>query len=154
MNDEERKLANIINYYRLEKKLDSVKVSSNLTIVAQSHANDLNLYYKESNRCNLHSWSRNGNWKACCYTNNHEQAKCMWDKPRELSKYKGDGFEIAAFYSAGMTAVLALEMWKKSFAHNEVILQKGIWKKKNFKAMGIGINGNYACVWFGFDEDN
>jgi hypothetical protein len=78
----------------------------------------------------------------------------MWDKPRELSPYKGDGFEIAAFYSDGITAQMALDMWKESPSHHDVILQKGIWKTKSFKAMGIGIKGNYACVWFGFEPDS
>ncbi len=151
---EEVKLAKLINSYRISKRLDSVSVSANLNIVAQTHANDLHLYYKESNRCNMHSWSRNGNWKECCYTDNHKQAKCMWDKPRELSSYQGDGFEIAAFYSDGITAQMALDMWKKSPSHHDVILQKGIWKTKSFKAMGIGIKGNYACVWFGFEPDS
>jgi uncharacterized protein YkwD len=148
------KLAQLINSYRISKKLDSVNVSSNLNMVAQTHANDLHLYYKESNRCNMHSWSRNGKWKDCCYTDDHKQAKCMWDKPREISSYKGDGFEIAAYYSDGMTAERALELWKKSSSHHDVILQKGIWKNKSFKAMGIGIKGNYACVWFGFEPDS
>ena len=39
-----------------------------------------------SGQCNTHSWSANARWSACCYTRDHAQARCMWDKPREISR--------------------------------------------------------------------
>lgn len=77
----------------------------------------------------------------------------MWNKPREMTAYKGDGFEIATFYSAGMTPEIALDSWKKSKGHHEVIINKGIWKAMKWRAMGVSVYDNYAVVWFGTERD-
>ncbi len=83
----------------------------------------------------------------------------MWDKPRELTDYSGDGFEIAfAKYKSDnsdpkLTASEALEGWKKSSGHNMVIVNKGSFKKMNWEAMGVGIYRGYATVWFGSEKD-
>lgn len=152
---EEKKLHSLINLYRAENKLNSIKSSNKLNLVAQLHAANLQKYYKNSKRCNLHSWveEKGKPWKTCCYTDNHANAKCMWDKPLQIANYQGNGYEIAAFYSDSISADMALKMWIKSKGHNDVMLNKGIWKKINFKGIGIGINGNYAVVWFGEYED-
>ena len=83
----------------------------------------------------------------------------MWDKPRELTNYKGDGFEIAFFSTYKYTTPAAfakdiLEGWKKSPGHNNVIINKSIWKKVKWNAIGIGVYGEYADVWFGKEEDS
>lgn len=83
----------------------------------------------------------------------------MWDKPRELTNYQGDGFEISFFssYIYSSPAAFAkdiLDGWKKSPNHNNVIMNKNIWKKVNWQAIGIGIYGDYADVWFGKEEDS
>ena len=97
----------------------------------------------------MHSWSKKGKWEVCCYTDDHAKAQCMWNKPRELTRYKGNGYEIAA----GMgNAQDALDGWKHSVHHNNVIINKDIWKTK-WEAIGIGIYGNYAVVWFGHETD-
>ncbi|MFY8021933.1 MAG: CAP domain-containing protein [Bacteroidia bacterium] len=153
MSEEERVLAHILNEYRIKNHLDTISISPELNRVAQAHVNDLSQFYDNKKGCNLHSWSANGKWSSCCYTNDHKKAKCMWDKPREISAYQGDGFEIAAYSSEGITAKMALEIWKKSEAHHQLIIQKGIWEKRSFKAMGIGIKDNFACIWFGFEPD-
>jgi uncharacterized protein YkwD len=77
----------------------------------------------------------------------------MWEKPMQIAKYKGNGYEIAAYSSDSINAEMALNMWIQSKGHNDVMLNKGIWKKINFKGIGIGISGNYAVVWFGEYED-
>ena len=82
----------------------------------------------------------------------------MWDKPRELTNYKSDGFEISYFstYTFPTAAECANDIlagWMKSPRHNEIIINKGIWKAMNWKAIGIGIYGDYANVWFGAEED-
>ena len=150
----EQSLALKINTYRRQKKLPDVPLSRSLTHVAQLHARDLAQYYKQSKRCNMHSWSDNGRWTSCCYTSDHRKASCMWNKPRELTNYKGDGFEIA-FYSTRTYASPndfaedILKGWKGSKGHNQIIINGGIWKNVEWKAMGIGIYGEYAVVWFG-----
>lgn len=156
LSDEELKLYSIINDYRNSKGLYNIPISKSLTFVAQTHVRDLANNKPNQGNCNMHSWSNKGKWTACCYTGDHRKAKCMWDKPRELTKYDGDGFEI----SMGSTsknyranALEALLSWKGSKGHNEVIINKGIWKDSDWSAIGIGIYKNYAVVWFGTERD-
>jgi hypothetical protein len=103
--------------------------------------------------CNLHSWSDKGKWTNCCYTNDHAQAACMWNKPRDLSTYKGDGFEISYWQSDGANANSAISGWKKSTPHNNMMINRDIWKKVSWNACGVGLYGNYAVVWFGREVD-
>jgi uncharacterized protein YkwD len=149
INHEESELYRMINLYRKQKNLDPIPISSALTQVAQSHVKDLNQNYKQSEKCNPHSWSRNGKWTACCYTSDHKKASCMWDKPREIAGYESEGFEIAYWHSARATASDALAGWKKSSGHNPLLINTGIWKEVTWNAIGIGVDGQYATVWFG-----
>lgn len=150
---DEKKLYQLIMQYRKSKKLPSIPLSNALTQVAQTHAQDLakNNPNKKP-KCNMHSWSNSDQWSGCCYTNNHAKASCMWDKPRELTTYPGNGYEIAA-QSTILSPQEALNLWKKSTGHNNVIINKDIWKKVQWKSIGIGINGQYATVWFGKEDD-
>ena len=77
----------------------------------------------------------------------------MWSKPQEISQYKSAGFEIAAYFGNGATARGAIANWKKSAGHNEVMINQGSWKKMNWQAVGVGIEGNYAVIWFGAEQD-
>ncbi len=153
---EEKKLLSLINIYRGENKLKPIESSEKLNLVAQLHASNLQKHYKESNRCNLHSWveEKGKPWKTCCYTDNHSNAECMWEKPAQISNYKGNGYEIAAYSSDSITAEMALKLWIESNGHNNVMLNKGIWRKISFKGIGVGLCGNYAVVWFGEYSDN
>ncbi|GIV36643.1 MAG: hypothetical protein KatS3mg032_1022 [Cyclobacteriaceae bacterium] len=154
LTDEELKLYRLINEYRRLKGLPAIALSAKLSRVAALHARDLAENNPVNDLCNLHSWSDKGNWTPCCYTNDHQAAACMWNKPRELTGYTGDGFEIAYFHSGGATANAALESWKKSEGHHNVIINRGIWQRISWKAMGVGINQRYAVVWFGFEADS
>lgn len=150
----EVKLASLINEYRRTKKLPPIPVSSALSKVAKLHVVDLAENYSKGDRCNLHSWSKDSRWSSCCYTPDHKKASCMWDKPRELSSYKGDGYEIAFFSNFDYTteeefAADALEGWQSSRGHNEIIINSGRWKTADWKAMGVGIYKGYTVVWFG-----
>lgn len=155
----EVELYKLINEYRTQKGLPAIKLSASLSIVARTHAKDQTENFKEGKRCNMHSWSNKGSWTSCCYTPDHKKAKCMWDKPRELTNYPGDGFEISFFSTyphatAEDYAKEILEGWQKSRGHNDVIINKSIWKDMKWQAIGIGINGEYADVWFGAEEDS
>jgi uncharacterized protein YkwD len=148
-----------LNSYRAEHKLPPITLSRSLTRVAQLHSRDLaiNQPHKRSN-CNMHSWSRNGHWTACCYTSDHRRSACMWDKPRELTVYEGDGFEIAFHTtakhpSAQAYAEDAFSNWAKSRGHNEVIINRGTWRKISWKAAGVGYFEGYATIWFGMLDD-
>lgn len=154
INNEETKLYNLINKHRTANSLNQIPLSTSLTIVAQAHARDLHQNPTMINsRCNMHSWSNQGNWTACCYTSDHAQARCMWEKPRELSPYTGFGFEISYRNSENATAFKALKAWKKSDEHYSVIVNQESWKNSEWNALGIGIYGQYAVLWFGVEQD-
>ena len=154
ISQEEQKLYEKIMEYRAGKGLGLIPLSGSLTIVAQAHVKDLKNNNPTNNLCNMHSWSSNGSWSSCCYTSDHKQASCMWNKPKELTSYLGSGYEIAHGSSnARITAEDALNGWKNSSGHNAVIINQGIWTNKIWKAIGIGITDGYAVVWFGEDLD-
>jgi uncharacterized protein YkwD len=155
LSSEEKKLYDIIMEYRKENKLEPIPLSENLSYVAQTHAHDLMENYKfdVSNVCNPHSWSAKGKWSACCYTSDHKQSACMWAKPKELTGYPGNGYEILYYSTAGATAQEGLDGWKVSPAHNPLIINSGIWANAKWKAIGIGIYGTYGMVWFGDEPD-
>lgn len=154
----EVELYRLINEYRSQKGLPAIALSRSLCYVAKTHAMDQTANYKNGTRCNMHSWSKSTKWSSCCYTPDHKQAQCMWDKPRELTGYKGDGFEIS-FWSTYLYATPKaaaediLKGWKKSPGHNNLIINGSNWKKVEWQAIGIGIYGEYANVWFGAEVD-
>lgn len=152
MTTEEQTLYQLLNQYRAQYGLAAIPASPSLTLVAQTHAKDLDAN-PPSGSCNLHSWSNNGSWTGCCYTSDHAQAQCMWNKPSELTSYPGYGFEISA-YSSAMNAQNALNMWKSSSGHNAVMINQGTWANTTWKAVGVGIYRNYAVIWFGRETDS
>lgn len=158
LNKEEISLAKQINDYRARLNLPVIQLSASLSMVARQHVYDLSGNYHHGERCNLHSWSQSNHWSSCCYTSDHRRAACMWDKPRELTAYKGDGYEIA-FYSnydyngAGELASDALDGWKTSPGHHELIVNRGKWETASWKAMGVGVYNGYVVVWFGEQPD-
>jgi uncharacterized protein YkwD len=157
LSSEEQKLYELIQEYRASKKLKSIPLSGKLSLVAQTHARDLSENYKidfdNKNKCNPHSWSTKGKWSPCCYTNDHKQAQCMWDKPKEIADYKSPGYEIAYYNSIAATAKEGLDGWKTSPGHNPLLINDGMWSKVEWKAIGIGIYKEHAVVWFGQLED-
>ena len=77
----------------------------------------------------------------------------MWNKPSELTNYKGNGYEIVFIsknsYSDSFTiADDSLQGWQKSNGHNPVIINEGIWKNA-WNAIGLGIYEGFVAVWFG-----
>jgi len=157
LNKAEEALYRMITEYRRQKGLDSIPLSRNLTYVAKLHVQDLAENLPYNRRCNLHSWSDQGPWNPCCYTEDHEQAACMWEKPAEVSNYPGFGYEIAYWTNEQLNAVnfakKALAGWKRSVPHNIVMVNQGRWRDKPWKAIGIGVYKGYATVWFGEEED-
>jgi uncharacterized protein YkwD len=159
INENEMNLYNLVMQYRQQNGLPIIPLSPSLTYVAQTHCKDLVVNKPKTANCNLHSWSSNGSWSSCCYTADHKQATCMWNKPRELTNYKGNGYEIAfyiwssanAYYTA--TPEEALAGWKSSEGHNSVILNKSLWKSAHWNSIGIGIYRGYATIWFGEEKD-
>ena len=144
--------------YRKKKGLPFIPLSKSLTYVAKAHVIDLSMNRPFTKKCNMHSWSKNPNWTDCCYTPDHKKGSCMRNKPRELTIYTGNGYEIAFGFTneeyggRTVTAELALSGWKSSKGHNAVILNKSAWKSK-WNAVGIGMYRDFAVVWFGNEAD-
>jgi uncharacterized protein YkwD len=153
---EEKKLYDLMMDYRKSKGLEAIPISAKLTLVAQTHVRDLadNYEFDPDNKCNPHSWSKKGNWSACCYTSDHKKASCMWDKPKEIAGYSSAGYEIAYYSSRGASAAEGLEGWKKSTAHNPLIINDGMWNKAHWKGVGVGFYKSYGVVWFGEATDD
>lgn len=157
VSEKEAKLYYIINAYRESQGLQKLSFSKSLTIVARTHVSDSNTYTPENQRDsrgmqgNLHSWSNHGSWTPVVYTSDHEYAANMWSKPRELTSYTGNGYEISSWYSGSITPEDALELWKNSSGHNAVMTTQGNWS--DLKTMGVAIDGKYAHVWFGSAAD-
>lgn len=149
----EKELARLINEYRVSKGLAPLQISKSLTVIARTHVIDSNKYKPENGvdargvKCNLHSWSTNGSWSPVCYTSDHTYAQNMWDKPRELSSYTGNGYEISVMSTYNLTPHSALKAWQGSSGHNDVIIGAGYWA--NLTHIGVGIYDNYSHVWFG-----
>ena len=157
LSEKEAKLYYGINAYRESLGLPKLSLSKSLTTVARTHVADSNAHTPENQvdargiQGNLHSWSAYGSWTPVVYTSDHNYAAYMWSKPSELTSYPGSGFEISAWYSLTMTPDVALDSWKGSQGHNDVMTTQGMWS--DLKTMGVGIDGKYAHVWFGQDAD-
>jgi uncharacterized protein YkwD len=151
LGTEEKKLYDMIMEYRRTKGLPPIPLSAKLTQVAQTHTRDLSDHYTfdANNKCNPHSWSDKGTWTSCCYTPDHKEAACMWQKPKEIAGYEGNGFEIAFYSSAGATPKEGLDGWKASPGHNPLLINTGIWKDVKWNAIGISLYKSYGLVWFG-----
>ena len=157
VSEKEAKLYYIINAYRESQGLSKLSFSKSLTIVARTHVSDSNTYTPEKQRDsrgmqgNLHSWSNHGSWTPVVYTSDHEYAANMWSKPRELTSYTGNGYEISSWNSGNITPEDALDLWENSSGHNAVMTTQGNWS--DLKTMGVAIDGKYAHVWFGSAAD-
>lgn len=152
---DEQQLYDLIMAYRAEKGLPRIALSRSLTIVAQTHAGDLQAHPPDTDAgCNMHSWSANGPWTAVCYTAAHAEAKGMWGKPGELTRYKGNGYEIAyGAWGSDVTPAGALKGWQGSGGHNAVMVNLNSWSDNTWQAVGVGITANYAVTWFGEEPD-
>ncbi|MEA5578698.1 CAP domain-containing protein [Anabaena sp. UHCC 0451] len=147
LDSEEQRLYNLVNQYRAQNGLPAIPFSSSLTLVANRHVQDLQKNIKTL----THGWSN------CPYNaSNRATYDCMWKAPQRFgTPYPGNGYENAHGGSGGYKASAnsALESWKTSSAHNAVILNQGMWQNRPWQALGIGIYGGYAVLWFGEEVD-
>jgi hypothetical protein len=157
-------MAEAINAFRAQNGLPAIPVSPALTKVAQAHVRDLAANHPDHvPGCNLHSWSDNGQWtdaaipgaKGGCFTGKFTDAEnhIMWDKPKEIAGYPGNGYENAYWNSAGATAEDAVQAWvQPGDPHRDLILNVGIWTDP-WNALGGWVEGEYAVAWFGNEID-
>lgn len=152
VSEEEARLLDAVNAYRDDNGLAHVAWSKSLMTVAQWHAWDAGANSPFNATCNRHSWSdaRPDLWTEVCYTPDHANAEGVWFKPREIT---GNIYTAASFENAAwgyLTPEAALNGWKNSIGHNNVILNRDIWTRYTWRAMGVGVNSesNYYFLWF------
>lgn len=145
ISSDEEELMIAINQYRKRKGLKAIPFSKAMTIVAQKHVKELNDNLKKL----THSWV------DCKYRNSNPKSYyCMWDKPKELTGYPGNGYECAfGKWGASFSPQEVLESWKDSPGHHHIIINKKTWSDTEWKAMGVAIYGNYAVLWLGEELD-
>ncbi len=145
-------LIDLVNDYRQDNGLARIPASSSLCTVASAHTRDLADHRPhDASGCNLHSWSDEGDWEGCCYTSDHANAACMWNKPGQITSYPGIGYENSA--AGASTAASALAGWQTSSGHNQVILNQGGWASRTWRAVGADVHGGFAHLWFGEAAD-
>lgn len=145
ISKEEMILYTLINQYRVQHHLKEIPLSKSLSFVARTHMIDLFENVGEM----THSWS------TCNYRSGVQKTyPCMWLKPSELTSYDSYGYECVMAISFGdVNAATALDTWENSTPHNNVILNKSIWKDITWEALGVGIYKGYAAIWFGEKTD-
>ncbi len=149
LNEDEIRLAELINNFRKENKLPPVALSVSLTQVAKTHVYDLQTNNPDTSICSTASWSNKGSWKACCYNPYVLHEECMWDKPKELTSYVYRGYELSYYEERIIQVDSLFALWKTTNEASEMLLTKGAYHDKKWEAMGLAIGENYACVWFG-----
>lgn len=141
LTQQEEQLLYMINNYRKQNNLPPLIHNIKLTKTARTHIYQLkNINPTKIQNFNMHSWF------DCNYDDNKN---CMWDRPKRLYGYNGNGYEIITYSSLGMTINKALTNFKESKLHNDIILSNNIWKDVNIKYIGIAINKHYCAIWFG-----
>jgi hypothetical protein len=145
----EYKLYTMVNDYRARFDLPPIPLSKSLCFVASTHVKDLFLNHPDRGSCNSHSWSSNGHWKPFCYPKDENKKNSVWDKPKELTKYRGKGYEIVYWENSATVIDSIIEFWKSVDYFNSFLMNTGKWNGKTWNAIGIAIYENYAAAWFG-----
>lgn len=153
LNANEQKLAKLINDFRKENKKNNLPLSKALTIVAKAHVADLQNNKPDTSVCLTGSWSDKGNWTPCCYNRYIVKEDCMWDKPKELTKYPYRGYELSYFEEGIIQVDSLFSVWMTSEETKDMLLTHGNFSSKKWETIGLAVGENYACVWFGQRAD-
>ena len=149
----EYKLYTMINDYRARYDLPPIPLSKALCYVASTHVKDLFLNNPDKGSCNFHSWSAKGHWKPFCYPKDENKKNSVWDKPKELTNYRGKGYEIVYWENSAVVIDSIIAFWKSVDYFNSFLMNTGKWNGKRWNAIGISIYENYASAWFGEPSD-
>jgi len=150
---EEHNLYEKINQFLKENGNKSLSLSKSLCYVAKTHVSDLLQNNADTSICNLSSWSDQGSWQACCYNAYVPNPDCMWDKPKELTNFKYRGYELAFYFEDSFNSDSIMQLIYSSRITRDMLLAKGNYSNKKWISLGIGINRNYACIWFAQRKD-
>ncbi len=152
MNGFEQQLYALIDTYRGESEAHTISLSKKLTFVAKLHARDLYHNRIDKDSCSMQSWSDQGFWNACCFSErDNSKQSCMWDKPKEITGYAGKAYEV--IYNGGSEPKRIMELWKGSSFYSDILKNSGRYADKDWAAIGIGQYKNVTVVWFGEVED-
>ncbi|MDO9512311.1 MAG: SPOR domain-containing protein [Bacteroidales bacterium] len=149
VDSEEAQLFTRINEARIGKGLVPLLLSKSLCFVAQTHTRDLYINRPESADCNMHSWSDKGNWSSFCYPKDQTRRKSVWDKPKELTHYPGQAFELIYWTNQVAFPDEIMDTWLATQSSSSLMLNYGKYAKNSWKTMGVAIYKGYASVWFG-----
>ncbi|MFN0203368.1 MAG: CAP domain-containing protein [Bacteroidia bacterium] len=141
LSAEELKLYQLINDYRVSLGLSKIPLSKSLSYTAYRHTHDL----AENLGALTHSWS------DCDYD---KDGRCMWDQPLRYTDYKGQAYECAHYRNTGSNAQAAFNGWKNSPSHNELLANLNGWETSKWRAIGVSIHQQYACIWVGEEDDS
>lgn len=149
ISEDEMRLYRMINDYRHRYDLPPIPLSVSLSYVASTHMKDLFFNHPDQEPCNSHSWSDKGSWKAFCYPRDENKKNSVWDKPKEITPYKGKAYEIVYWENAQANIDTVINFWKSVAYFNSFLMNTGKWQGTKWEAIGVGIYENYACAWFG-----
>ncbi|MCF6342237.1 MAG: SPOR domain-containing protein, partial [Bacteroidales bacterium] len=127
--------------------------SASLFYVAKLHVEDLARNRPDTSVCNLSSWSDKGEWTACCHNPYLPKQDCMWDKPKELTRYPYRGYELVSYFEDEFGVDSVINLWGNSRKVLDMLLTDGDFEKKKWVCMGVAINAHYVSVWFGQRAD-
>lgn len=153
LTEDEYRLYELINAHRLVQGEREIPLSASLSFVARTHVIDLYTNHPDTGICNLNSWSDKGEWTACCHNKYIPKEECIRNKPKELTSYTGEGYELTYAEILSTNADTVFRFWKKIDEANEFLLNRGRWEEKTWRAMGVGIYRSYAVVWMGQRTD-
>ncbi len=153
LTQEEYRLYTLINDYRTSKGLPVIPISKSLSYVAKIHVRDLYHNHPDTSFCNLNSWSDKGPWTSCCHSKYTPNPDCIFNKPKELTSYKGEGHELCYWDSENVSPDTVFRFWRSVEQTRDVILGQRKWTMYSWKAIGVGLYDGYACVWVGDQPD-
>ncbi len=153
ISQEEQHLFEQINILLEQYDKKPLQASASLFYVAHLHVDDLANNHPDTSICNLSSWSDKGEWTACCHNPYLPQQDCMWDKPKELTRYPYRGYELAAYFEDEFNSDSVINLWGNSKQVLDMLLTNGNFEKKKWVCMGVALNEHYVSVWFGQRAD-
>ena len=153
LTEDEYRLYELINAHRMINGLKEIPLSASLSFVARTHVIDLYTNHPDTSICALNSWSDKGEWTPCCHNKYVPQEECIRNKPKELTNYTGEGYELTYAEMFNTNADTVFRFWKKIDVANEFLLNEGPWEKKSWRAIGVGIYKSYAVIWMGQRTD-
>lgn len=157
LTEDEDRLLRLVNQYRRQNGLVSIRSSIWMTTTAQWHAWDLSANDPTTATCTLRSWSnaRPDLWVPVCYTADHAQWNQMVFKPRQISgfNFPGFGYEIVVRgpFAGPEAALLAMIADPET---NAMLLETGDWANSSYRGLGTGMVGDHATVWLTSDTDH